>query len=242
MTPERCSLSCLNSAGQLIHTRALTHSHAHTRTQVAEIEAIARVNERGQDGGKIGPSWQNKDKSLCFSSAPGGSVQMFQTSWWAALGFIYSSVKEKLWIRQNQTFASKASAPSVSRLGDFDLYEERGEDWNRWQESPWANDAYPNEHWELLTIWTKSNEQHPLSGFPTEKNWKKETLAAMSPTDCPSVPYENMVSRINTAGSGDQICCSSFAGMVKICGIGGWNKIHLPGPQLLTISDTSHRE
>ncbi|CAB1430801.1 unnamed protein product [Pleuronectes platessa] len=88
-------------------------------------------------------------------------VQMFR----AALDFIYSSVKEKQGIRQNQTCMQSLYTERIEAL----TYWRRGEDQNRWQESPWANDAYPTEHWELLTIWTKSNEQPPLRGFPSEK-------------------------------------------------------------------------
>lgn len=41
------------------------------------------------------------------------------------------------------------------RPRELELYEKIGEDQNRWHKSPWANAAYPAEHWELLTIWTK---------------------------------------------------------------------------------------
>lgn len=78
-----------------------------------------------------------------------------------------------------------------------------------------------------LTRWTLGDLDHldqkamssiPVADSPSKGHGKGEagSLAAMSPTYCPSAPCENEVSYIHTAGFSDQICCSSCAGMNEV--------------------------
>lgn len=61
-----------------------------------------------------------------------------------------------------------------------ELYEKRREDWNRWQEYPWANGAYPAAHWDALDHLDQKAMSSTRSGFPIEATWARRSRLTLS--------------------------------------------------------------